>query len=140
MASEAEWKPDPFGRFEFRFHDGESWTEHVIEEGVQSTDPPIPDAPSGAPAAASDVGRASAAPSAEAPESRYMCAKHGFVTPTGRAGKDKTTKVKSVSGGKLATGLATGGVSMLFTGARRNKAVKTTLLVCPKCKRQVTEV
>lgn len=35
------WYADPSGRFEIRYWDGESWTEHVSRGGQQSTDPPV---------------------------------------------------------------------------------------------------
>ncbi|WP_370288203.1 phospholipid scramblase-related protein [Nocardioides sp.] len=35
------WLPDPFGRFEQRYWDGEEWTEHVSTDGRADTDPPI---------------------------------------------------------------------------------------------------
>lgn len=38
--SPAAWKADPFGRHEHRYWNGTSWTEHVSDGGVQSTDPP----------------------------------------------------------------------------------------------------
>lgn len=36
----AGWHADPFGRFELRYFDGATWTEHVALQGTQSTDPP----------------------------------------------------------------------------------------------------
>lgn len=38
MANEPGWYPDPFGRYEQRFHDGRRWTEHVAVGGQQSVD------------------------------------------------------------------------------------------------------
>ncbi len=38
--STAEWRADPFGRFELRYWDGFGWTEHVHGDGGQDTDPP----------------------------------------------------------------------------------------------------
>lgn len=38
----AAWYPDPFGRFEQRWHDGKAWTEHVVSDRTQGTDPPRP--------------------------------------------------------------------------------------------------
>ena len=35
----AGWNPDPTGQAELRYWDGEAWTEHVSNEGVQSTAP-----------------------------------------------------------------------------------------------------
>ncbi|MGH3448313.1 MAG: phospholipid scramblase-related protein [Nocardioidaceae bacterium] len=35
-----DWYPDPWGRFEHRYFDGNNWTEHVASHGRQSVDPP----------------------------------------------------------------------------------------------------
>jgi len=35
----ADWAKDPTGRYQLRFHDGNQWTEHVANNGVQATDP-----------------------------------------------------------------------------------------------------
>jgi len=35
----ADWYPDPYGRSELRYWDGELWTDHVSSNGRQSTDP-----------------------------------------------------------------------------------------------------
>ncbi len=37
---DANWYPDPSGRHELRYWDGERWTEHVSDHGRQSTDAP----------------------------------------------------------------------------------------------------
>ena len=58
----ADWYPDPSGKFEFRYWDGETWTGHVSSGGETSWDPP-PDAPAGdggSGAAVADVGMADA--------------------------------------------------------------------------------
>ena len=34
------WYPDPWGRHEHRYFDGQNWTEHVASHGRQSVDPP----------------------------------------------------------------------------------------------------
>lgn len=34
------WYPDPTGRFENRYWDGQEWTEHVARGGEETTDPP----------------------------------------------------------------------------------------------------
>ncbi len=34
------WYPDPWGRHEHRYYDGQNWTEHVASHGRQSVDPP----------------------------------------------------------------------------------------------------
>ncbi len=39
------WHPDPFGRFDHRYHDGTRWTDQVSREGEQLQDPPDPPAP-----------------------------------------------------------------------------------------------
>ncbi|MGN6694996.1 MAG: DUF2510 domain-containing protein [Aquihabitans sp.] len=38
-AAPGGWHPDPSGRHEHRFHDGQNWTEHVSTAGVAGTDP-----------------------------------------------------------------------------------------------------
>lgn len=38
-APAAAWHADPSGRHEQRYHDGSAWTDHVVDGGVQSTDP-----------------------------------------------------------------------------------------------------
>ncbi|MEO9325672.1 AIM24 family protein [Nocardioides sp. C4-1] len=35
----ADWHPDPTGRHELRYWDGSQWTEHVSDQGKQSTSP-----------------------------------------------------------------------------------------------------
>lgn len=35
----ANWYPDPTGRHEHRYYDGNAWTDHVSDDGVQSRDP-----------------------------------------------------------------------------------------------------
>ncbi len=39
-----DWYPDPFGRHEHRYHDGQGWTEHVADHGRQGTDAPVGEA------------------------------------------------------------------------------------------------
>lgn len=38
-ATERGWYPDPCGRYEYRFYDGEFWTNNVSSAGVQGADP-----------------------------------------------------------------------------------------------------
>ncbi len=52
-AAGAEWRRDPFGRYEQRFWNGTDWTDHVSTAGKQMTDPPGERAPT--PAAAANV-------------------------------------------------------------------------------------
>lgn len=44
-APAAGWFPDPSGKHEHRYWDGEAWTEHVATNGVQAVDPPGPPPP-----------------------------------------------------------------------------------------------
>ncbi len=39
-APKPDWYPDPSGRFDFRYWDGETWTGHVSRAGDTSWDPP----------------------------------------------------------------------------------------------------
>ncbi|MCX6402104.1 MAG: AIM24 family protein [Propionibacteriales bacterium] len=55
----AAWHPDPTGRHELRYWDGSQWTDHVSDQGVQSTSPVHAPADSGA-ATASDSSDSSA--------------------------------------------------------------------------------
>ena len=41
----AAWHPDPMGRHQLRYWDGQAWTEHVSTNGVQTVDPLQPTAP-----------------------------------------------------------------------------------------------
>jgi len=38
VSVEEGWHPDPQGKHELRYFDGSQWTEHVSDDGVQSTD------------------------------------------------------------------------------------------------------
>ena len=38
-ADGAAWYPDPTGRYEQRYWDGQGWTAHVVRGGVQASDP-----------------------------------------------------------------------------------------------------
>ena len=38
----AGWQPDPFGRHELRYWDGKTWTAHVSNKGLASSDSPFP--------------------------------------------------------------------------------------------------
>lgn len=56
----AGWYPDPSGRPQFRYHDGQSWTSRVAAGGVESVDPlPVP-----APALWSPAPKAASRPAA----------------------------------------------------------------------------
>ena len=44
----ANWYPDPTGSHQLRYWDGNSWTAHVSDSGVQSTDPLDGSSPSAA--------------------------------------------------------------------------------------------
>jgi uncharacterized RDD family membrane protein YckC len=46
----ARWAADPLGRHEYRYWDGSQWTEHVSDNGIVGTDPPVaPPVPSAEP-------------------------------------------------------------------------------------------
>jgi hypothetical protein len=51
----ASWQPDPTKRHELRYFDGKTWTEHVSDNGITSTDPFIT-SPSTSPATTSLAG------------------------------------------------------------------------------------
>jgi len=36
---EPGWRPDPSGRYEYRYWDGHTWTAHVADNGVAGEDP-----------------------------------------------------------------------------------------------------
>lgn len=38
-AASAAWHPDPTGRHQLRYWDGQTWTAHVSDNGVAATDP-----------------------------------------------------------------------------------------------------
>lgn len=61
-APAADWYPDPSGRFQFRYWDGETWTGHVSTDGNTDWDPPGEGAPEGdQPSAGTDMAAAPAA-------------------------------------------------------------------------------
>lgn len=37
--SVSSWEPDPTGRHQYRWWDGEQWTDQVADDGIQSVDP-----------------------------------------------------------------------------------------------------
>ena len=59
MADAGGWRADPTRRHELRYWDGNSWTEHVSDRGVQDTDADLTPA---APAAAAPAPPATQAP------------------------------------------------------------------------------
>ncbi|MCY3577308.1 MAG: RDD family protein [bacterium] len=73
--SVSSWEPDPTGRHQYRWFDGEEWTDQVADDGVQSVDPitpgeadlpreapPLPPPPPGSVAGASPPGAGSLPP------------------------------------------------------------------------------
>ncbi len=57
----AAWLPDPTGKHELRYWNGDAWTEHVADDGVQATDPTpdgaaAPATPAAAPTTAAAAG------------------------------------------------------------------------------------
>lgn len=145
---EPAWHQDPFGRHEWRWHDGEQWTEHVTTAGVAAVDPPIAPPPGQletftapptpvVPQAAPVVPQAAPLPQVVEMSRRYMCARHGVVTPI--PAKSRDTTQRRVSGAKLTAGVLTAGTSLLFTGTKSSRGGRATILVCPTCKREVVE-
>jgi hypothetical protein len=59
------WYPDPYGRHEYRWFDGRTWTEQVSDHGRQGVDPPagavVPDVRRDAGRIERDLARAGAA-------------------------------------------------------------------------------
>ena len=45
VTATAEWRRDPYGRYEQRFWNGTDWTDHVSTGGRQTSDPPGERAP-----------------------------------------------------------------------------------------------
>ncbi|HEY1989571.1 MAG TPA: DUF2510 domain-containing protein [Acidimicrobiales bacterium] len=39
VSAPPSWQPDPSGKFDFRYWNGEEWTEFVSKDGISSTDP-----------------------------------------------------------------------------------------------------
>lgn len=39
LAKEPQWHPDPMGRHEMRYWDGQAWTANVSDQGITSQDP-----------------------------------------------------------------------------------------------------
>jgi uncharacterized protein YxjI len=83
------WHPDPFGRFESRYWDGERWTEHVSRAGQALVDPPVPTAP------------------VRRPEDDYV--------PVGAHRPDQVQRQVARAGATGATGPTSGGGGSIFT-------------------------
>ena len=83
------WHPDPFGRFESRYWDGERWTEHVSRAGQTLVDPPVPTAP------------------VRRPEDDYV--------PVGAHRPDQVQRQVARAGATGATGPTSGGGGSIFT-------------------------
>ena len=61
----ASWQPDPSGRHQHRYWDGQRWTDNVSDAGVTSTDPltaPTPDVEEPAPVVPSAIPPTTTAP------------------------------------------------------------------------------
>jgi len=69
-----EWHPDPTGRHQYRWWDGQQWTDQVADHGVVGVDPVLATAPTGAVGGAPPGGQpwpAAVAPVAGATASSY---------------------------------------------------------------------
>ena len=109
MAQQANWYPDPYGRFQQRYHDGSAWTAHVISNGEQSVDPlgTTPSVPFAAPLETT-VGT----PLEVAPAVSSATAPRSFLDGLGpearsRPAVDLSVALAGVSGVVLAAGIAT---------------------------------
>jgi uncharacterized RDD family membrane protein YckC len=72
-----EWHPDPTGRHQYRWWDGQQWTDQVADHGVIGVDPvlaPGPTAAAGTPVAPTAPWTASGPPVAAAPAGGYAAA------------------------------------------------------------------
>jgi hypothetical protein len=56
------WNPDPFGRFELRWWDGNQWTSNVSRQGQLLNDPPTPTLPATDPSAAGGLAASPTSP------------------------------------------------------------------------------
>lgn len=74
----ADWYPDPTGRFEFRYHNGQAWTGDVSVDGNRFLDPLSPYGPGGAWPLAGGAGP-TFAPTGFAPETSSGKARAAFV-------------------------------------------------------------
>jgi hypothetical protein len=83
----AGWQPDPFGRHELRYWDGTTWTAHVSNNGVASSDSPFPSPQQGI------VAAAMAAPTVVAP---------AILQPSNNADPPKQSKQKWILIGAVA--------------------------------------
>ena len=93
-APAADWYPDPSGRFQFRYWDGEAWTGHVSTDGKTDWDPPGDgDAEQADDAAASDAGADDSAwaPAADDAEpAAEVSAEDDGATPVEQVAADST--------------------------------------------------
>jgi uncharacterized RDD family membrane protein YckC len=78
-----EWHPDPTGRHQYRWWDGQQWTDQVADHGVMGVDPilaPAATAAGGAPMAPTGPWPAGGAPGAAAPAGGYAAAPVMYAT------------------------------------------------------------
>jgi len=68
-----EWHPDPTGRHQYRWWDGQQWTDQIADHGVMGVDPVLAPAPAVA-------GGAQIAPSAPWPAGGYTAAPAMYAT------------------------------------------------------------
>ncbi len=80
--SVSSWEPDPTGRHQYRWWDGEQWTDQVADDGIQSVDPvstaevglPLGTPPSAPPPTGPSSEEFDTGPSIEQPELSRMLA------------------------------------------------------------------
>src|SRR3954452_17852657 len=81
------WYPDPWGRAEFRYWDGRSWSQHVSTGGAQSVDVAPPPAPQQASVQAAGADATTAQPPSISTNSTPRAAEHTGVPLFGARGR-----------------------------------------------------
>ncbi len=89
------WHPDPSGKHQLRYWDGQTWTPHVFDHGVQSQDPIGPPVGGAAGAATSQGGQA--APAVAGAQEAAPAAAETSAAPFQQAEAAATNATDSVS-------------------------------------------
>jgi hypothetical protein len=94
----ASWQPDPWGRHQYRWHDGHVWTDSVANNGTVGIDPPV----------ALEAPRPPAVPVPTLPSPAPTQAAHyqlPAMTPTGQQASPLPRKKPKGGGRRIARGL-----------------------------------
>jgi TM2 domain-containing membrane protein YozV len=106
----ANWYPDAFGRYQYRYWDGHNWTDQVSRDGVQSSDPPVASGPIAAHSLTTPP-----PPVTTAPAGSYPIAQSGY--PSGVQGQPAGYSPKSkIAAGLLGIFLGVFGVHRFYLG------------------------